>query len=285
MTTPSTALTKPANVATLIESATDRLTPLLPDGLSLEKLAQVVYFEARKNPDLLKCTPASIVAAVARALRTGLEIGETVYLLPFGNTCTVVADYKGLAQLMVASRAVRAVEGECVYEGDEFTMRLGLDARLDHVPCGQRAKRGKMVGAYVILRLPGGLATWKYMAVEDIEAIRQKHSRSWKRGPIEDIPWYATKTVLRQIAKLMPKDPRLSRFFTAIEDEDRMDAAPAVLERPDTVDADGVEIEPAPAATEEDDLAIDREIVEAEAADELPLGDAPRRRNAMREGR
>lgn len=279
-------------ITALIEQASDRLTPFLPDGLTIEKLGQIVFFESKKNPDLLKCGGPSIVAAIARALRTGLEIGDTCYLVPYGTTCTFVADYRGLAQLMIASRAVRAVEGEAVYEGDDFDFELGLNARLRHVPRARGAKRGKITGAYVILRLPGGMSTFKYLPVEEIEAVRQKHSRQWKRQPLEEIPWYAVKTCLRQAAKMMPKDPRLTRFWEAVADEDRIEAA-----RPVDVSEDGEDLAYVPPAlptgaevADEDDpeaiLAEDAALVEREEG--LGLQDrrpAARHRNAVSEGR
>src|SRR5688500_19531956 len=120
MTSVAVATTNGKGVTALIQASSGRLTPLLPEGLTLEKLQQIVYFETKKNPEILKCTPDSIVSAVARVLRSGLELGETCYLVPFGSTCTFVAGYTGLAQLMIASRVVRAVEGEAVYDADEF---------------------------------------------------------------------------------------------------------------------------------------------------------------------
>ena len=282
----STAVTRTngKGITALIANAAPRLTPLLPDDLTIEKLQQIVFFESKKNPALLDCSPETIVSAVARALRSGLELGDTAYLIPYGKTCTFVADYKGLAQLMIASRAVRAVEMEAVREKDEFSFELGLNAHLRHRPA---AAGGKITHAYVILRLPGGMSTFKVMTAEDIEAIRLKHSKQWKSGPLP--AWYATKTVLRQIAKTMPKDKRLAQFYAALElDEKEEFQAPVAEDRPAHVDDDGVDHSTEDAEVlpdeEEDDLALDQEIVASEAG-ELPLGSEPRRqRSAVRDG-
>src|SRR5688572_32614917 len=104
MTSTAVATTNGKGVTALIQASSARLTPLLPDGLTLEKLAQIAYFETIKNPEILKCTPDSIVSAVERVLRSGLELGETSYLVPLGNTCSFVAGYTGLAQRGFASR-------------------------------------------------------------------------------------------------------------------------------------------------------------------------------------
>jgi len=246
----------------LIEAAAPRLTPLLPEGLTIEKLTQVLFFETKKNPALLACNPESIVSAVARALRSGLELGETAYLVPFGSTCTFVAGYTGLAQLMIAARVVRAIEMEAVREADEFEFELGLNAALRHRPRNGGSR--KITHAYVILRLPGGMSTFKVMDAEEIDAIRLKHSKQWAKGPLP--AWYACKTVLRQIAKTMPKDKRLAQFYAALEADEREEfAAPLEPERPATVDADGVDLTAdAELLEDEDDLALDRQIATGE---------------------
>lgn len=219
----STAVTttndQPKGITALVRASAPRLTPLLPEGVTLEKLEQIMYFEAQKTPALLQCSPASIVQAVQRALRSGLDIGTTCYLIPYGKTCTFVADYKGLGQLMVAARAVRAVEMEAVREGDEFDFALGLDAHLRHVPKWSKDRKARpVIAAYVILRLPNGQSTFKAMSAEEIDAIRQEYSKQHKNGPLPG--WYACKTVLKQIAKTMPTDERLARFYAAVAEDD-----------------------------------------------------------------
>lgn len=247
MTSTAVTTVDKKGITALIHASEHRLAPLLPDGLTLPQLEQILYFEAQKTPALLSCKPATIVSAVARALRSGLDIGTTCYLIPFGDTCTFVADYKGLAQLMVAARAVRAVEMEAVREGDEFQFELGLDARLRHVPVWSQNRATKLIThAYVVLRLPNGAATFKVMGADEIDAIRKQHSKQWKSGPLT--AWYACKTVLRQIAKTMPKDKRLASFYQAIEQDEAAEIEDAEVvphndpPRPASVDEDGVDI-------------------------------------------
>jgi recombination protein RecT len=175
-----------------------------------------------------------------------LELGETCYLVPFKGRCTFIADYKGLGQLMVAARAVRAIEMEAVREGDVFEYELGLDARLRHVPVWSANRKDlPVLAAYVILRLPNGQKTFKVMGAEEIDAIRQQYSHSWKSGPLP--AWYACKTVLRQISKTMPKDERLARFYAALEADEEEDTVIAaedvehIEERPAHIDDDGVD--------------------------------------------
>lgn len=253
-----------------IISRTEELTPHLPKGVTLDGIGHIVQEMAQQNSNLRLCTTSSLTRAIARGLRSGLEIGETWHLLAFKNKelsakhgrdiyeCTGSADYKGIAALMIASGAVRAVEPHCVYEGDEFAYRYGLDAMCDHRPA-HSLKRGKMQGAYVVLRLPFGGSTFLYMDLAEIEEVRQRYSMQWKRG---EVPyWYAWKTVIKRIAKTMPKDKRLAKALQAIgiDDESEREAVeafaagvsddvvnvPTEPDRPAHVDADGVDLGPA----------------------------------------
>jgi recombination protein RecT len=205
------------------DAARKRITPLLPKGVALERIAQEIHFAAKKNDDFLKATPESILRAVARGVQLDLIFGESLHLVRFGTECTLVVDYKGLAELAQRSGAARAVEADCVYEGDVFEFEKGLDAKLRHIPTSP-TKRGKMLGAYCVIRRGGGVSTFDFMPMEDIEVIRKK-SKSWspdKVGPCP--PWYAMKTVTRRTLKLVPKNPKLIIALAAADDLEEIPA-------------------------------------------------------------
>jgi phage RecT family recombinase len=225
-----------AQLPTIISSSkTARavIAPFLPEGVSLDRVAASLRialardeaaWEAACRKDrnksgpspLQRCTPMSVFMAVAKIAQWGLEVGETAHLVPFGTECTPIADYKGLAQLVIASGLVRHVEAHCVYEKEPFRMKLGTTTEIEHLPIGDPKQRGEMVGVYALFRLRGYLTHVKYMAVEEIEAIRQQYSKQWKGGKLE--PWYAEKTVIRQGVKLLPKDPRLAKTLAAFDE-------------------------------------------------------------------
>jgi hypothetical protein len=102
--------------------------------------------------------------------------------------------YLGMAELMVASGAVRAVQARCVYENEEFQYEQGLDPILRHVPIGVPKERGALKGAYCILRIRGG-DVFDFMSIEDIDAIRNRYSKQWSEEKVGACPpWYAEKT-------------------------------------------------------------------------------------------
>ena len=212
------------------ESARERIAPFLMPGADYDRVIAGAHYAARQNPAITQCTSASIIDAVCRVQQWGLEIGLTAHLVPFNTNvgskeqpkwekiCTPIADYTGLAELMVKSGAVRHVEMRVVYEKDEFRYSYGLNSELYHVPTQNTAARGRMIAAYCVLRLPFGASSFEVMPVEDIDAIRQKYSKQWKKG---DLPaWYAKKTTVRQAAKLVPKNQRMAQAMRVIQEDE-----------------------------------------------------------------
>jgi len=229
------------------EKVKNTLTPFLSDGVTYEHMMAAVQMAVAKNPAIAGCTTVSIITAVGQALRSGLEIGDTAHLVPFGRELTFIADYKGIAQLLVASGAVRHVELRVVRAGDHFEYEYGLDARLVHRPSAEGT--GAITHAYVVFRLPLNRSAFDVLSIAEIDAIRQKYSKQWKVGPVPG--WYAKKTVLRQAAKTLPKSEKLTRAMRAIEAD-----AEAEFGRAD--------VEPAAALTTDEDVPT---------APELPAGE------------
>ena len=208
-------------VAALMEARRNRIEPFLPEGVSLDRVMAAAWLATKDNPALLECEPESLVMAVAKVQQWGLEIGVTAYLVPFGKKVTPVADYKGLVELVVASGAARAVESHVVYEKEHFEFEQGLTPKLVHRPAAMAKDRGKMIGVYCIIRLRFGHVQLHYMTIDEVDAIRQKHSKSWKAG---DVPaWYARKTCVRQATKMLPKNARLAKALAVIEEEEAVE--------------------------------------------------------------
>jgi phage RecT family recombinase len=204
---------------TTSDAARQMIEPLLPKGVAIHQVAAQVRLALAKDKSgaLKKCTAASVILAVAKIVGWGLEVGETAHLVPFGTECTPIADYKGIAELVIGAGVARAVEAHCVYEKEPFRLKRGTSTEIEHHPIADPSARGKMVGAYALFHLRFGITLVEYMAVSEIDAIRQKHSKQWKGGALE--PWYARKTVVRRGVKLLPKNPRLLERLAAFDNE------------------------------------------------------------------
>jgi len=201
-----------------------RITPLLAPGDAYERIVAVAMRAARKTPTILRCTPTSILDAAATIIGWNLEIGETAYLVPYGEVCTPIMDYKGMGQMLIASKVVRAIEPWCVYQSEvdagDFKIWAGSESRILHVPHWKGSNRGPMVGAYTVFQLAHNRSTFKFMSVEEIEEIRQTYSKQHKGGPLK--PWYAIKTTIRQARKVLGSTPALTRAFAAFEQEEEL---------------------------------------------------------------
>lgn len=196
-----------------IKAELERFAPsyanLLPKGYTPQRLITGALIAIQANPDLLKCTPISIATALGRISQWGLDVGDTAHLVPFGTTCTPVADYKGLVKLMLRA-GCRKVEAEVVRQGDQFNYERGLHPILQHRPSA--GKEAPITHAYAIAWLKGGGELFEVMTAEEIDAIRKDKSRSFKNGPLTR--WYARKTVTRQLAKWMDRSPELTSAVT-----------------------------------------------------------------------
>lgn len=165
-----------------------------------------------ENPKVLECSPASIIKGMLRVAQTGLIPGNSCDLLPFGKVCQFSPRYNGIAQLALAS-GVRAINIGVVRQGDHFEYDKGTNTFLSH----QKAAKSTadIIAGYAIAQIKVGASVLEVMLREEIDAHRQKYSKSWwKSGdriiPLEEIPWYGKKTPLRQMTPMLPQNPRLA---------------------------------------------------------------------------
>lgn len=188
-----------------LEKYSDKLAVF---GVRPEAYIEAALMAAVKLPDLFKCSAESVALALRQCAQTGLEIGRTAHLVPFGQTATFVPDYKGLIELACATGKVAAIRTRAVYAGEEFLYEEEIGGPvLQHKP-RLSGQGGPIVGAYAIADLRFNRFKVEWMTADEIEAIRGK-SRSWAKGPLPD--WYARKTVVRRLCKTLPSNARLQQ--------------------------------------------------------------------------
>lgn len=212
----------PDKLRDVLESKAESYASLLPVGYGASRLITGALVAVQQNPALAKCEPKSIATALARIAQWGLDVGDTAHLVPYGTNCQAIVDFKGLIKLMVDAGA-RKVEAYEVYEGDVFEWERGTNARILHKPTADRSR--KIVAAYAIVTLSFGVQQFEVMTAEEIDEIRQNHSKQWKSGPLTY--WYSRKTVLRRLSKYVRRNARLEAALS-------MDG-----ERPEGVTTDG----------------------------------------------
>jgi recombinational DNA repair protein RecT len=238
----SPKLVKDTNLPVLIatnDTARQYIEPLLPKGVTIGEVAAKVRLALAKDTTgaLQKCTVGSVILAVAKICGWGLEIGTTAHLVPFGAECTALRDYTGDIQLAIESGMVRRVAAHIVYANEPFRLVRGSVTSVDHHPIAVPSERGPMIGCYAMVYFGRGEFEVEYRTVEEVDEIRQKHSKQWKAGLVA--PWYMRKTVARQALKLIPKSPRMRALLAVMDDEGQL----AGVEQVDAVLADIVDPE------------------------------------------
>lgn len=207
-------LSHPEVIGRMSEAATGKFDPA-------RKRAEALIAFSR-NPKLAECSDVSLARAVIKSAQLGLDCsGNTAqgYLVPYGNGCEFVTGYRGLIDLAVTGGAVRDIDAQVVYKGEEFEILLGTDPHIAHGPA-REGGRGEVDGVYAIATLPGGDKRVEWMTTPEIEAIRQK-SRGKNQAPWRD-HWgeMARKTVIRRLCKYLPQ---CSLLETALQHENEVD--------------------------------------------------------------
>jgi phage RecT family recombinase len=173
------------------------------------------------NPSkLFDCTPASIARGVLRVAQTGLSLGVSCDLLPFAKTCQFSPRYTGIIELALLS-GTRAINADVAYDDDlVFEYQKGTDFYLRH----QRGPRkGKITHFYAMAELKPGSYVFEVMTRDEVEDFKTKFSKQWKGVKIEDCIWYGKKTLIRQLSKFLPKNPRFAsalRFDKQADEEE-----------------------------------------------------------------
>ncbi|MGG3737222.1 recombination protein RecT [Aeribacillus pallidus] len=233
-------------VADLLQQMKPEFERALPKHMDADRLIRIALTEMRQNPQLLSCEIKSLMGAIMQAAQLGLEPGLLghCYLIPFKNSkrgtteVQFVIGYKGLIDLVRRSGEVETIKAEAVYENDEFEFEYGLDEKLRHKPV-LFGDRGKLIGFYAYAKFKDGGHAFQVMSVEEINRIRDKHSKAKNFGPWKDeYEAMAKKTVIRQLIKYLPISIEIQRNVS-LDETVRKD----ITEEPERVD-DYIDMEP-----------------------------------------
>jgi recombinational DNA repair protein RecT len=125
---------------------------------------------------------------------------------------------QGIRRKMLESGMVLVAFADAVYEKDTFRHTRGLHPNIEHEAPALGGDRGKLIGAYAVIKLANGEVLLDSMAEKEILAAKAK-SRAPNAMLWADFPWEAyKKTVLRRLAKSAPINPNIRRLVDR-EDE------------------------------------------------------------------
>ena len=205
------------NLAELLEGSS--MTPA--------QFKQIVINELKRSPKLQEAfvkNPASLFASILHCAEMGLNPSQMVgefFFIPYKDSITPILGYKGLLTLLMRSNKVKKIWSEVVYEDDDFEYELGLEPKLLHTPNHQSIRNSKNIKCIYACAKIDDEVVFKVMFKSEIQNIinMSKFPNELffndKKDPEQ---WMAKKTVLKQLAKLMPKDDDRLKKAVTIDD-------------------------------------------------------------------
>lgn len=246
ITKPETATTKPKPAATLRGILTSdemkrQFAAALPEHLTPDRFVRVAVTALTRTPKLAECSQASFFKCLLDLSAMGIEPdGRRAHLIPYGQECTLILDYKGIIELIRRSGDVTSIRAETVCENDSFSWRNG---EIQH-EVNWREDRGQVQAAYAVATLKSGETQSAVMTKAEIEGIRNR-SKAGNAGPWKtDWSEMAKKTVVRRFSKMLPlsaeimehvsKDDNLITERNVTPTKIRLQAGPALMENSNT---------------------------------------------------
>jgi recombination protein RecT len=225
-----------------IQQRLPAIARVLPRSMDPERFQGIVLHALIQNPELLECTPASILDSVLQAAREGLEptggIGGA-WLVGFNTNsgtrenprwekrAQLIRDYRGLSRMAIRSGAATKIAAHPVREGDFFEYELGTDPKLVHRPViGNDAEAHTY---YAIAWLADGSQQAEVMTRAQVEHIRGK-SKAKDSGPwTTDFDQMGRKTVIKRLVNYLPLSPETRAQLQAEEAAEFGDAMAPVI--------------------------------------------------------
>lgn len=206
----------------------------LPPDIDVDRFIRTVVTSVQMNPDLLFADRRSLMAACMRAAQDGLMPDGREAVLNIYNTKVKVKDdrgrtveewvpmvqflpmVRGILKVMRNSGEIADVDAAAVYERDLFKFQRGDDPRIEHEPYLGEDDPGKIIAAYVIVKLSNGELHREVMPRRDIEKTRLA-SKNAEGANSPWTKWYdqmSIKAVIKRAAKLLPNSSdRLDRVI------------------------------------------------------------------------
>lgn len=183
----------------------NQIAQALPSICKPERFMRVLFSSMQKTPALMKCTQTSLLNAFITCSQLGIEPdGRRAYLIPYGNQCQLIIDYKGIVELALRSGKISNIHADIVCDNDVFEYDMGeikthkIDFKND---------RGNMYAVYAICTFKDGTKQACVMTKTEVEAVR-KTSKAGNAGPWKD--YYnemAKKTAFKRLSKWLPLSP------------------------------------------------------------------------------
>ena len=205
------------NLAELLEGSS--MTPA--------QFKQIVINELKRSPKLQEAfvrNPASLFASILHCAEMGLNPSQMVgefFFIPYKDSITPILGYKGLLKLIMRSSKVKKIWSEVVYEDDDFEYELGLEPKLLHTPNHHSVRNSKNIKCIYACAKLDDEVIFKVMFKSEIQNIinmSKVPNELFFNDKKDPEQWMAKNTVLKQLAKLMPKDDDRLKKAVSMDD-------------------------------------------------------------------
>jgi recombination protein RecT len=184
-------------------------------NINTAQFKQVVLTEIKKNPKMMDAfvkNPSSLFASIIFCAQLGLMPSDTLgefYFVPFKDAIKPIIGYQGIVTILLRSGLVKSISAEIVCEGDDFEYELGLEPKLIHRPKDPIRNAFTLTYVYVVATLSNGSKQFKVMSKAElqshIDSGKNPNDLYWNQKKDPNL-WMVKKIVLKQLAKLLPKD-------------------------------------------------------------------------------
>lgn len=192
-----------------------------------ERLRRAVLNLLHTQTVLTECDPRSVLLCVLQAAYLNLDPSPSlghVYFVPFDRAgvkeAQLLIGYRGWMELAYRSGKVELVQAQVVHRNDQFTVRLGLDPRLEHVPRPTDEPDGNdVIAAYAIATLTGGVKVFDVLWRREIEQIKARsRAASHPSSPWNtDFEAMARAKAVRRLVRWLPKTVQVQEAVTVDE--------------------------------------------------------------------
>lgn len=182
------------------------------------KFMSAAKYSVQKTPKLLECDKASLMTAFMTCAEYGLypsNASGEAFVLPYAGKAQFQLGYQGVITLLYGA-GVQSIHTSIIHEKDHFEYEEGLEPKLVHKPDVMSADRGEAIGAYAVA-VVNGQKMFKVMNKNEIMRFKEFSKAKgsdfspWNSNDPER--WMWKKTVIRQLAKTLPKNERLMKAF------------------------------------------------------------------------
>lgn len=213
----------PPQIVKDIRSMEKEFAKAMPRGEEAVQLVRDAITVVNKTPKLAECEPTSVLGSLMTCAQLGLRpavLGEA-FVLPFwdsktgGYAAQLIIGYPGYIRLALESQLVDSLMPRLVHEEDDFDVDYGVNDTLIHKPARGRL-RGPVTDYYALAKLRSGGHSFFVMNRPEVEEHRDRFATTKTRAGKIFGPWVdhfdsmGQKTVIRLLAKYLPKTPRLA---------------------------------------------------------------------------